>query len=112
MFILNHLDYMFENNEIMFSMHDDKKKLKIWSRTKSREQKIRFWAILESVHRERQEFEYNEKNYQTSSEIRSDESKSDDEDQQLSKSIAIKDRRKVFKQSQTSHTLLKIYREK
>ena len=99
---------MFDNNEIMFSMHDDKKKLKIWARTKSREQKIRFWAILESVHKERQEFEYNEKHYESSSENDSDESKSDEEDQHLSKSISIKDRSKVHKKFQSSRAVNKI----
>ena len=56
------IDYMFENNEITFSMNSDKQKLKDWKKA-SYKQKKRYWAILESVHIEQQQFQYYEDNH-------------------------------------------------
>ena len=56
------IDYMFENKEITFSMNSDKQKLKDWKKA-SYKQKRRYWAILESVHIEQQQFQYYEDNH-------------------------------------------------
>ena len=61
-------------------MKNDKDKLKAWKRASDR-QKRRYWAILESVHREQQQFRYYEE-HRIDEEPSSLEESSDSDDNQ------------------------------
>ena len=74
---------MFEDKEITFSMNNDKHKLKAWKKA-SFKQKKRYWAILESVHIEQQQFQYYEDNH-SSEEFSSSEQKGESSEIESSK---------------------------